>query len=193
MTSSTASVAEVGMRPRQGEAAAMAEAGHPDGSPSKWSRRRPTFARRADRSRLQAIGIRSRLQVMERAVFQKKMMGGQKEWPGVQIIFNATRIGGTWSSWYDTIFKCGGYHARDFFCVKELDDKFESTWLRRPERTQAARGAGAAGNPGELLSGAGVPPRSNAYRSAHRGQAMARSVPTLTTGYCYPWEDIKLA
>jgi hypothetical protein len=42
----------------------------------------------------------------------------------VQIIFNAMRMGGTWSSWYDASFKCGGFSARDRICVQELDAKF---------------------------------------------------------------------
>ena len=76
-------------------------------------------------SQLQAIGIRARLQVMERGVFLKRMEGSLREWPGVQIILNATRIGGTWSNWYDTMFKCGGFQSKDFFCVKDLDDQFQ--------------------------------------------------------------------
>src|SRR5437764_8592464 len=62
---------------------------------------------------------------MERGVFQKTMEGGLKEWPGVQIIMNATRIGGTWSNWYDSMFQFGGFQARDFFCVTDFDDKFK--------------------------------------------------------------------
>jgi ABC-type transport system substrate-binding protein len=61
---------------------------------------------------------------MERSVFQKRMENGMKSWPGTQIVLNATRIGGTWSNWYDGMFKCGGFQSNDFFCVKELDDKF---------------------------------------------------------------------
>jgi hypothetical protein len=50
------------------------------------------FARRVV-SQLQAIGIRSKLPVMERGVFLKRQQGGLKEWPGVQIIMNGARIG----------------------------------------------------------------------------------------------------
>ena len=35
-----------------------------------------------------------------------------EDWPGVQNMFSATRIGGTWSNWYDTRFKCGGFTPR---------------------------------------------------------------------------------
>ena len=105
----------------------MAEAGYPNGFNVDWVTPAPNYYSRGERivSQLQAIGIRSKLQVMERGVYLKRLQGGLKEWPGVQIIFAATRIGGTWSNWYDTRFKCGGFNAKDFFCVKELDDQFE--------------------------------------------------------------------
>src|SRR5215467_10515800 len=61
----------------------------------------------------------------KRRLVTAHMEGGLKEWPGVQIIMNATRIGGTWSNWYDSMFKCGGFQAKDFFCVNELDGKFK--------------------------------------------------------------------
>ena len=70
------------------------------------------------------IGIRAKLQVMEQGVFLQKLQGGLKEWPGVQILFNATRMGGTWSNWYEAFFKCGGFSVRDRMCVRELDAKF---------------------------------------------------------------------
>jgi peptide/nickel transport system substrate-binding protein len=175
----------------------MAEAGHPNGFTVDWVTPAPNYYSRGERivSQLQAIGIRSRLQVMERGVFQKKMMGGQKEWPGVQIIFNATRIGGTWSSWYDTIFKCGGYHARDFFCIKELDDKFDKYMASydRNERKQLAEQVQR-----EILENYYlVPVFRHAFVNAYGPRIVATQwrdlFPTLTTGYCYPWEDIKLA
>src|SRR5216684_6475221 len=105
----------------------MAEAGHPNGFNVDWITPVPNFYSRGERvvAQLQTIGIRAKLQVMERGVFFKKMQGGLKEWPGVQIIINAGRIGGTWSNWYDSMFRCGGFQARDFFCVNDLDDKFK--------------------------------------------------------------------
>src|SRR5262249_48939896 len=86
----------------------MAEAGYPNGFTVDWVTPVPNFYSRGERivSQLQAIGIRAKLQVMERGVFLKKMQGGLAQWPGVQIIFAAVRIGGTWSTWYDTLFKC---------------------------------------------------------------------------------------
>ena len=121
----------------------MADAGHPDGFVVDWVTPVPNYYSRGERivSQLEAIGIRSRLQTMERGVFLKRMEGSLHDWPGVQIILNATRIGGTWSNWYDTMFKCGGFQAKDFFCVKPLDDQFQKylTSIER-DRTQATGG-----------------------------------------------------
>src|SRR6266508_1215193 len=104
----------------------MREAGYPNGFEVDWLTPVPTYYSRGESvvAQLGEIGIRAKLQVMERAVFLQKLQGGLKEWPGVQIIFNGTRMGGTWSSWYEAFFKCGGFNARDRLCVQELDGKF---------------------------------------------------------------------
>src|SRR5215467_12342421 len=84
---------------------------------------------------LRKIGIRGKLQVMERGVFLKRLQGGLKEWPGTQIIMNAARVGGTWSNWYDSFMRCGGFNGRDRNCVPGLDDKFNK-YLASVDRTQ---------------------------------------------------------
>ena len=58
----------------------------------------------------------------------------------MQIIMNATRIGGSWSNWYEGMFKCGGFKAKDMICVKDLDAKFEQYQksFDRDERKQLA-------------------------------------------------------
>jgi len=157
----------------------------------------PNYYSRGERivSQLQAIGIRTRLQVMERGVYLKKMQGGLREWPGVQIIFNATRIGGTWSSWYDTMFRCGGFNAKDFFCVKALDDQF-SNYLAsfdRDERKQLAEQIQRT----ILEEYYFVPVFRHAFINAIGPRLVMQKwqdvFPTITSGYCYPWEDLKLA
>ena len=62
---------------------------------------------------------------MERGAFLQRQQGGLKEWPGLQMILNGARIGGSWSNWYEAHFKCGGFNSKDRFCVQELDAKFE--------------------------------------------------------------------
>ena len=122
------------------------------------------------------------------------MQGGLKEWPGVQIIFNATRIGGTWSNWYDTMFKCGGFNAKDFFCVKDLDDQFAKYLASydRDERKQLAEQIQRT----ILENYYFVPVFRHAFVNAIGPRIAAQKwqdvFPTITTGYAYPWEDIKL-
>src|SRR6185437_8338573 len=120
----------------------MTEAGHPNGFKVDWLTVVPNFFSRGERviSQLKAIGIQTRLQTMERGFYLKRMETGLKEWPGVQIIMNATRMGGSWSNWYDGMFKCGGFQGKDMICVKALDDKFAkyATSFNPAERKQLA-------------------------------------------------------
>ena len=174
----------------------MAEAGHPNGFAVDWVTPVPNYYSRGERivSQLQAIGIRAKNQTMERGVFLKKMETGLSAWPGVQIILNAARIGGTWSNWYDGMFKCGGFQSKDFFCVKELDDKF-NTYLSSssPKERQSL----AEGIQREILENYYfVPVFRHAFVNAYGPRIKAAKwqdvFPTITTGYAYPWEDIEL-
>jgi peptide/nickel transport system substrate-binding protein len=174
----------------------MAEAGFPNGFTVDWITPAPNYYSRGERivSQLQAIGIRSKLQVMERGVYLKKMQGGLREWPGVQIIFAATRIGGTWSNWYDTHFKCGGFNSKDFFCVKPLDDLFQE-YQASGDRTQRKQIAETIQRT-MLEEYYFVPVFRHAFVNAIGPRVKATKwqdvFPTITTGYCYPWEDIEL-
>jgi hypothetical protein len=47
------------------------------------------------------VGIRGRLQIMERGIFFQRLQGGLKEFPGTQIILHGVRIAGSWSFWYE--------------------------------------------------------------------------------------------
>jgi len=175
----------------------MAEAGHPNGFPVDWVTPVPNYYSRGERivSQLQAIGIRAKNQVMERGVFLKKIEGGLSQWPGTQIIMNATRIGGTWSNWYDGMFKCGGFQSKDFFCVRELDDKFGKylSSYDPKERKQLAEEIQRA----ILENYYFVPVFRHAFVNAYGPRIKAAKwqdvFPTnLTSGYAYPWEDIQL-
>src|SRR5262252_2194636 len=118
----------------------MAEAGYPNGFNVDWLTPAPPFYSRGERvvSQLQAIGIRAKLQTLERAVYQKRQQGGIKEWPGVNIIFTGARIGASWANWYESDFKCGGMLAADKFCVKELDAKYDQYLTsEKPEERKA--------------------------------------------------------
>jgi len=174
----------------------MAEAGYPNGFPVDWVTATPNYYSRGERivSQLQAIGIRAKSQIMERGVFLKRMESGLSQWPGVQIILNVTRIGGTWSNWYEAFFKCGGFQSKDFFCVKTLDDKFTAYLASRDvvERKKLAYEIQKA----MLENYFFVPVFRHAFVNAYGPRVKAGKwqdvFPTITTGYAYPWEDIEL-
>jgi peptide/nickel transport system substrate-binding protein len=175
----------------------MKQAGHPDGFKVDWLTVVPNYFPRGERviSQLKAIGIQTRLQTMERGVYLKRMEGGLKEWPGLQIIMNATRIGGSWSSWYDGMFRCGGYQSQDMICVKALDDKFAkyTASFNPAERKKLA----AEIQKTILEEYYFVPVFRHAFLNAYGPRIKAAKwqdvFPTaLTTGYAYPWEDLQL-
>ena len=137
----------------------------------------------------------AKLQVMERGVFFKKLQGGVKEWPGVQIIMNGARIGGTWSNWYDSYVKCGGFNGKDRNCVPELDGKFNK-YLASTDHTE--RKNLAAEIQREILENYYfVPVFRHAFVNVIGPRIAAKKwqdvFPTMmTAGYPYPWEDIEL-
>jgi len=175
----------------------LAEAGYPNGFHVDWVTPPPNYYSRGERivSQLQAIGIRARNQVMERGVFLKRMETGLSQWPGVQIILNATRIGGTWSNWYESMFKCDGFQGKDYFCVRELDDKF-ATYLASHDQTERKNLAYEIQR--EILENYYfVPVFRHAFVNAIGPRVAAKKwqhvFPTyITSGYAYPWEDIEL-
>jgi peptide/nickel transport system substrate-binding protein len=174
----------------------MREAGHPDGFEVDWLTPLPTFYSRGERviAQLRDIGIRAKLQVMERGVYFQKLQGGLKEWPGVQMILHGVRIAGSWSFWYEAHFKCGGFNVRDRLCVKELDDKF----ARYESSTDPAERQRLAEEiqRGILEHYYLVPVFRHAFVNAIGPRVAAERwqdvFPTVTTGYAYPWEDIRL-
>src|SRR5881409_896088 len=81
----------------------MRGAGFPNGFDVDWVTPVPPFYSRGERviAQLREIGIRARLQTMERGIFLQRLQGGLKDWPGIQILFQAARIAGSWSFWYE--------------------------------------------------------------------------------------------
>ena len=148
-------------------------------------------------SQLQAIGIRSRLQVMERGVFLKQMQGSLRDWPGVadhphrnahrrhvvQLVrhdVQVRRLPGQ-----GLLLRQGPRRpVRQKYLASY--DKAERKQLAEQIQTNDA---------GRILFRAGVPPRlRQCDRAARRGATKWQDVfPTITTGYAYPWEDIQLA
>src|SRR5215831_813173 len=175
----------------------MADAGHPNGFTVDWLTPAPPFYSRGERviSQLQAIGIRTRLQTLERSVFLKRRQGGLKEWPGVNIIFTGARIGASWANWYESEFKCGGMLAADEFCVKDLDAQYEKYLASdKPDERKAL----AEEIQREILENYYfVPVFRHAFMNAIGPRIKAAKwqdvfPSAITTGYPYPWEDIQL-
>src|ERR1700730_8358174 len=174
----------------------LAEAGYPEGFEVDWITPLPDYFSRGERivSMLRKIGIRGKLQVMERGVFLKRLQGGLKQWPGTQIILNAARIGGTWSNWYDSYMKCGGFNGRDRNCVAELDAEF-TRYLAATDANERQRTAEQIQR--EILENYYFVPvfRHAAMQAIGPRIAAAKwqdVFPTITTAYAYPWEDIQL-
>jgi len=174
----------------------LKEAGYPNGFTVDWLTPVPTYYSRGESvvAQLGEIGIRAKLQVMERGVFLQKLQGGLKEWPGLQILFNATRMGGTWSNWYEAFFKCGGFSVRDRMCVQELDTKFAQyeQSVNPAERQKLAEDIQRS----ILEHLYFVPIFRHAFVNAIGPRIAAQKwqdiFPTITTGYAFPWEEIKL-
>ncbi len=108
---------------------------------------------------------------------------------------NGARIGGTWSNWYDSYVKCGGFNGKDRNCVPELDDKF-SKYLASTDHTE--RKNLAAEIQREILENYYfVPVFRHAFVNVIGPRIAAKKwqdvFPTMmTAGYPYPWEDIEL-
>jgi peptide/nickel transport system substrate-binding protein len=174
----------------------LREAGYPNGFDVEWLTPLPTFYSRGERlvAQLREVGIRARMQTMERGIFLQRLQGGLKEFPGVQIILHGARIGGSWSFWYEGHFKCGGFNSRDRICVKDLDGKFDQyeRSINPAERKKLAEEI----QRGILENYYLVPVFRHAFVNAI-GPRVAQQkwqdvFPTITTGYAYPWEDLKV-
>jgi peptide/nickel transport system substrate-binding protein len=175
----------------------MADAGYPSGFNIDWLTPAPPYYSRGERilSQLQAIGIRGKLQTLERAVYTKRRQGGLKEWPGINIMLTGARIGATWANWYEATFKCGGFLSADAFCVKDLDAKYDR-YLASDK--PATRKALAEEIQWEILENYYfVPVFRHAFMNAIGPRIKAAKwqdvFPSyISTGYAYPWEDIEL-
>ena len=174
----------------------LREAGYPNGFDIEWLTPLPTFYSRGERlvAQLREVGIRARMQTMERGIFLQRLQGGLKEFPGVQIILHGARIGGSWSFWYEGHFKCGGFNSRDRICVKDLDGKFDQyeRSINPAERKKLAEEI----QRGILENYYLVPVFRHAFVNAIGPRVALQKwqdvFPTITTGYAYPWEDLKV-
>jgi peptide/nickel transport system substrate-binding protein len=174
----------------------LREAGFPNGFDVAWVTPIPAFYSRGERviAQLREVGIRGRLQTMERGIYFQRLQAGLKEFPGTQIILHGARIGGSWAFWYEGHFKCGGFNSRDRICVKDLDGKFDQyeRSINPAERKKLAEEI----QRGILENYYLVPVFRHAFVNAIGPRVTLTKwqdvFPTITTGYAYPWEDIKV-
>jgi ABC-type transport system substrate-binding protein len=175
----------------------MTEAGYPNGFNYDWLTPAPPYYSRGERilAQLQAIGIRGRLQTLERGLYNKRRQSGMREWPGINIILAGARIGATWANWYESLFKCGGRLGADAICVKDLDAKFDRyvASVKAAERKQVAEEIQR-----EILENYYfIPVFRHAFMNGIGPRIAATKwqdvFPTFkSTGYAYPWEEIRL-
>ena len=174
----------------------LAEAGHPNGFAVDWLTALPPFHSRAERiiSQLQEVGIRAKMQVMERGAFLQRTRQGLAQWPGVQIILQGARIGGSWSNWYESFFMGGGHNAADRIAVAELDAKYQ---IYVASIDPVERESLAAEIQRAILDNFYLVPVFRHAVAAAIGPRIAATkwqdvFPTITSAYAYPWENIKL-
>jgi peptide/nickel transport system substrate-binding protein len=175
----------------------MAEAGFPNGFAIDWLTPAPPYYSRGERilSQLQAIGIRGKLQTVERATYTKRREAGLKAWPGVNIILAGARIGASWANWYETAFKCGGLLSADAFCVDDLDLDYQK--YLASDQPDEREGLADKIQRSILENYYFVPVFRHAFINAIGPRIKATKwqdvFPSfISTGYAYPWEDIQL-
>ena len=174
----------------------MKEAGHPNGFTVDWLTPLAPFYSRGERlvSQLQAIGIRAKLQIMERGVFLQRTPGRQAAMAGradhharrahrrhvvqlVRVVLQVRRL-----------------QRRGSRVRAELDAKFAryQASIDPAERKQLAEEMQRAILENYYL----VPVFRHAFMCGIGPRIAAQKWqdvwPTITTGYAYPWEDIKL-
>jgi ABC-type transport system substrate-binding protein len=175
----------------------LAEAGYPNGFTYDWLTPAPPYYSRGERvvSQLQAVGIRGKLQTLERGVYNKRRQTGMKEWPGINIVFAGARIGASWANWYESLFKCSGRLGADAICVKETDAKFARyvASVKSAERKQLAEEIQR-----DILENYYfVPVFRHAFMNAIGPRIAATKWQDVfpsyaSTGYAYPFEEIRL-
>jgi len=173
----------------------MAQAGYPNGFQVDWLTPLPPYFSHGERiiGQLREIGIQTKLQTMERGTFFKKLEGGAKEWPGVQILLNISGSPGDWAGRYRAYFRCGGFASRT--CVPEMDarfDRYEKS-IDLTEREKVAREIQA----GILENAYFVPVYRLAFINGIGPKVAAQRwedvFPSVQVGvYALPWTDIRL-
>jgi len=175
----------------------LREAGYPNGFDVDWVTPLPTFllTGRASSSRssvrsVSAAGSRP----WSAASSSSASRAASRSFLGPRSILHGVRIAGSWSFWYEGYFKCGGFSSRDRICVKDLDakfDQYERSSIPRSGKKSPRRSSAAFSRTTTI-----VPVFRHAFVNAIGPRLAAQKwqdvFPTVTTGYAYPWEDLKV-
>ena len=112
-----------------------------------------------------------------------------------QIILNGARIGASWANWYESLFKCGGLLSAGHDLRQGSRRQVRALYRIRSSRAERKKLAEEIQR--EILENYYfVPVFRHAFMNAIGPRIDATKwqdvFPTITTGYAYPWEDIKL-
>ena len=174
----------------------LREAGYPNGFDVDWVTPLPAFYSRGERliAHLREVGIRGRLQTMERGIFFQRLQGGLKEFQG------------------DPDHPARGADRRQLVVLVRGPLQVRRLQLARPHLREGPRRqvrpvravdqSGRAqearrGDPAAILENYYlVPVFRHAFVNAIGPKVAAQKwqdvFPTITTGYAYPWEDLKV-
>ena len=175
----------------------MREAGYPERLQRRLGDAVPPFYSRGERvvAQLQAIGIRAKLQTMERGVFLQKLQGGLKEWPGRAD--HPPRRADRRAAGRTGTRRCSSAAASMPRTASASRTSTPSSTQYEPRSIRAERKKLAEEiQRGILENYYFVPVFRHAFVNAIGPRIAAQKwqdvFPTITTGYAYPWEDIKL-
>ena len=170
----------------------MAEAGYAKGFDVEWITPLPHYFSLAERiiSQLRAIGIRMKLQTLERGTYFKMLQGGREAFPGVQMVLIVSASPGDWATRYRAYFACKGFASRT--CVPALDAKFK----QYEESTDPAERKRLSEEiQREILENYyTVPVYRLVFINGIGPRIAAKKWQDIfpTTIYAYPWEEIRL-
>jgi peptide/nickel transport system substrate-binding protein len=172
----------------------LAEAGYPNGFNVDWLAPFPPYFSLGERiiGQLLQIGIRARLQTMERGTFLQRLESGREAFPGVQMVLIVSGTPGDWAGRYRAYLQCKGFASRT--CVPELDAKFQH-YEKSADPAQCQQLAEEIQR-AILENYYVVPVFRLAFINAIGPRVVAEKwqdvFPSVQSVYAYPWEDIRL-
>jgi peptide/nickel transport system substrate-binding protein len=170
----------------------LAAAGYPNGFEVDWFVPFPPYFSLGERiiGQLLEVGIRAKMQTMERGTFFKLLRGGRQAFPGTQMVLIVSATPGDWAGRYRAYFQCDGFSS--LTCLPELD----TTFKQYEESTQPAERKRLADDIQRNIMEHYyvIPVYRLAFINAIGPRVAAEKWQDVfpTTIYAYPWEDLRL-